>query len=75
MKNTRRQCFRRDPRSSLKMILYQNLLLVAKKALETGRSIYDIVLEEGILTQEDLDASLDPENMIRPVRLDIHARK
>ena len=54
---------------------YDHSTNIAKKALETGRSVYDIVLEEGILTQEDLDAILDPENMIRPVRLDIHARK
>ena len=54
---------------------YDHSTNIAQKALETGRSVYDIVLEEGILTQEDLDAILDPENMIRPVRLDIHARK
>lgn len=54
---------------------YDHSTNIAKKALETGRSVYDIVLEEGILTQEDLDAILDPENMIRPVRLDIQARK
>ena len=48
---------------------------IAKKALETGRSVDDIVLEEGIITSEDLDRILDPKNMIRPVRLDIHARK
>ena len=54
---------------------YDHSTEIAKKALETGRSVYDIVLEEGILTSEDLDRILDPKNMIRPVRLDIHARK
>ena len=43
--------------------------------METGRSVYDLVLEEGILTQEDLDTILDPKNMIKPVKLDIKARK
>ena len=54
---------------------YDHATNIAKKALETGRSVYDLVLEEGILTQEDLDAILDPKNMIRPVKLDIRARK
>ena len=54
---------------------YDHSTNIAKKALETGRSVYDLVLEEGILTQEDLDTILDPKNMIRPVKLDIHARK
>lgn len=54
---------------------YDHSTEIAKKALETGRSVYDIVLEEGILTSEDLDRILDPKSMIRPVRLDIHARK
>lgn len=54
---------------------YEHSTAIAKKALETGRRVYDIVLEEGILTQEDLDRILDPKNMIRPVKLDIRARK
>ena len=54
---------------------YDHSTNIAKKALETGRSVYDLVLEEGILTQEDLDTILDPKNMIRPVKLDIRARK
>lgn len=54
---------------------YDHSTSIAKKALETGRSVYDLVLEEGILTSEDLDTILDPKNMIRPVKLDIRARK
>ena len=54
---------------------YDHSTNIAKKALETGRSVYNLVLEEGILTQEDLDTILDPKNMIRPVKLDIRARK
>lgn len=54
---------------------YDHSTNIAKKALETGRSVYDLVLEEGILTQEDLDTILDPKNMIRPVKLNIQARK
>ena len=54
---------------------YDHSTTIAQKALETGRSVYDLVLEEGILPQEDLDTILDPRNMIRPVKLDIRARK
>lgn len=54
---------------------YEHSTTIAKKALETGRSVYDLVLEEGILTKEDLETILDPKNMVRPVKLDIKARK
>ena len=53
---------------------YEHSTTIAKKALETGGSVYDLVLEEGILTKEDLDTILDPSNMVRPVKLDIHAK-
>ena len=53
---------------------YEHSTNIAKKALETGGSVYDLVLEEGILTKEDLDTILDPDNMVRPVKLDIHAK-
>ena len=54
---------------------YEHSTNIAKKAMETGGSVYDLVLEEGILTKEDLDTILDPKNMVRPVKLDIKARK
>lgn len=54
---------------------YDHSTTIAKKALETGRSVYDLVLEEGILTKEDLDTILDPKNMVRPVKLNIKAKK
>lgn len=53
---------------------YDHSTNIAKKALETGKSVYDLVLEEGILTKEDLDTILDPKNMVRPVKLDIHPK-
>ena len=40
---------------------YKNSTKVAKEALETGRSVYDIVLE--LMTKEKLDAALDPSAM------------
>lgn len=42
---------------------------IAKEALETGGSVYKLVLEKNILTKEQLDKILDPKHMIRPVKL------
>lgn len=57
------------------IIGYKNSTKIAKEALATGRPVYDLVLEHGILTKEELDTILAPENMIRPVKLDIKPRK
>ena len=46
------------------IIGYKASTKVAKEALETNRSVYDIVLEHGLLTKEQLDNALDPKNMI-----------
>ena len=48
---------------------------IAKEALETGVSVYQLVLDHGILTKEELDTILSPENMIKPVKLDIKPRR
>lgn len=45
---------------------YKNSTKIAKEALETGRSVYDLVLEHQLLTQEKLDEILDPRNMLKP---------
>ena len=45
---------------------YKNSTEIAKEALETGRSVYHIVLERGILSEERLNEILDPENMLKP---------
>ncbi|SFI73307.1 aspartate ammonia-lyase [Kaistella treverensis] len=45
---------------------YKNSTEIAKEALETGRSVYDLVLERGILSEERINEILDPENMLRP---------
>ena len=56
------------------VIGYKNSTKIAKEALETGRSVYDLVLEHDILTKEDLGTILAPENMIKPVKLNIKPR-
>ncbi|MBD5200323.1 MAG: aspartate ammonia-lyase [Bacteroides sp.] len=57
------------------VIGYKNSTKIAKEALETGKPVYDLVLEHGILTKKDLDTILAPENMIKPVKLDIKPLK
>ena len=44
---------------------YKNSTKVAKEALETGGSVYDIVIEKGFMTKEKLDEALDPKAMIQ----------
>ncbi len=48
---------------------YKNSTEIAKEALETGKSVYNLVLEKGILSQEKLDEILDPANMLKPQKL------
>ena len=54
------------------VIGYKNSTKIAKEAQQTGRGVYELVLEHDILSKEDLDTILKPENMIKPVKLDIH---
>ena len=42
---------------------YKKATKVAKEALESGRSVYDLVLEYGFMTREKLDEALDPKAM------------
>lgn len=57
------------------IIGYKNSTKIAKEAMATGKSVYDLVLEHDILSKEDLDTILAPENMIRPVKLDIKPKR
>ncbi len=45
---------------------YEKSAAIAKEALKTGGSVYDLVLEKGWLTKEKLDEMLRPENMTDP---------
>jgi aspartate ammonia-lyase len=45
---------------------YTNATQVAQEAHATGRSVYDLVLEKGLLTREQLDQILRPEALTRP---------
>lgn len=45
---------------------YEKSAAIAKEALQTGRPVYDLVLEKGWLSKEKLDDMLKPENMTQP---------
>ncbi|HEX2778133.1 MAG TPA: aspartate ammonia-lyase [Gemmatimonadaceae bacterium] len=48
---------------------YETATEIAKTALETGRGVYDIVCERGLMTKEQLDRVLNPEAMTAPRRV------
>ena len=45
---------------------YERSASIAKEALKTGGNVYDLVLEKGWLTKDQLDDMLKPENMTDP---------
>jgi aspartate ammonia-lyase len=45
---------------------YENSTSVAKEALESGQSVYNIVLARELLSKDELDDIIRPENMIKP---------
>ena len=53
------------------IIGYKKSTEIAKEAAETGRGVYELVLEHGLLSKEQLDYILRPENMIKPVEIDV----
>ena len=46
------------------VIGYKASSKIAKEALETGKSVYNLVLEHELMSKEQLDQLLDPENML-----------
>jgi len=48
------------------VIGYEASTQVAKEALETGKGVYELVLEKKLLSKEEIDEILKPENMLRP---------
>ncbi|MBU4193184.1 MAG: aspartate ammonia-lyase [Proteobacteria bacterium] len=45
---------------------YEKSAEIAKEAMRTGGSVYDIVLQKGYLSRDELEDILKPENMVRP---------
>ena len=48
------------------VIGYEQSAVIAKEALKTGGSVYELVLEKGLLSKVQLDDMLKPENMTDP---------
>jgi aspartate ammonia-lyase len=48
------------------VIGYENSAAIAKEALETDRSVYELVLEKGLMEKDKLDQILSPDNMMCP---------
>jgi len=51
---------------------YEICTKLAKKALEENRSVYDLVLEQKLLSKEELDRVLAPENMVKPHKITLN---
>ena len=51
------------------IIGYKESTKIAKEASETGRGVYELILEHGILTKEQIEQILRPENMIKPTNI------
>jgi aspartate ammonia-lyase len=50
---------------------YEKSAAIAKEALVTNRSVYELVLEKNLLTKTQLDDILKPENMTHPRQLNV----
>ena len=48
---------------------YEVCSALAKEALESGKKVYDLVIEQNLMTKEELDRVLAPENMLQPQNL------
>ncbi|MBU2643274.1 aspartate ammonia-lyase [bacterium] len=48
---------------------YETCTQLAKEALEQNKGVYELVLEQKLMTREKLDEVLAPENMIKPRRI------
>ncbi|MGE4506263.1 MAG: aspartate ammonia-lyase [Desulfovibrionaceae bacterium] len=45
---------------------YDEAARIAKESGRTGRSVHDLVLEQGLLTEEEMESLLDPRQMTQP---------
>lgn len=48
---------------------YEVSTMLAKEALTSNRSVYELVLEKHLMSKEELDNVLAPENMIKPRKM------
>jgi aspartate ammonia-lyase len=45
---------------------YEQATSVAKEALESGKGVYEVVMQRGLLTRAQLNRALDPATMTGP---------
>jgi aspartate ammonia-lyase len=45
---------------------YETSTEIAREALESGRGVYELVMERKLMTREELDRVLDPDAMTSP---------
>ena len=45
---------------------YQHAADIAKRAIVTGQSVRSLILQEKLLTEEEIDTILDPMNLTKP---------
>ena len=45
---------------------YETATEIAREALETGRGVYELVMERGLMSRADLDRALNPDAMTVP---------
>jgi aspartate ammonia-lyase len=48
------------------VIGYETSTEIAREALATGRGVYELVMERGLMTRAELDRVLNPEAMVQP---------
>ena len=54
--------------SLLPYLGYETCSKLARKAMQTGKGIYELILEDNIMPKDELDKILQPENMVKPNR-------
>lgn len=54
---------------------YENSAKIAKEALQTGKSVYDLTLEHKLLSKEELDEIFKPQNMLNPHMREVKGHK
>ena len=45
---------------------YETCTRIAKEALETGGSVYQIIIDRGLMTRAEVDHALNPDAMVAP---------
>ncbi len=48
---------------------YETCTALAKEALESDRGVYELVIEKKLMSREELDRLLAPENMLQPQKM------